>query len=42
MKGTVPNTLAVFFGLFLASVNVWPVLAQEVLAQEATRKAGTA
>jgi ABC transporter substrate binding protein (PQQ-dependent alcohol dehydrogenase system) len=25
----VPNTLAIFFGLFLASVNVWPVLAQQ-------------
>lgn len=29
MKGMVPNTLAIFFGLFLASVNVWPVLAQQ-------------
>ncbi|MDW6026425.1 ABC transporter substrate-binding protein [Mesorhizobium sp. BAC0120] len=29
MKGMVPNTLAVFFGLFLASVNAWPALAQQ-------------
>ena len=29
MKGMVPNTLAIFFGLFLTSVNAWPALAQE-------------
>jgi ABC transporter substrate binding protein (PQQ-dependent alcohol dehydrogenase system) len=29
MKGMVPNTLAIFFGLFLASVNAWPVAAQD-------------
>lgn len=29
MKGMVPETLAVFFGLFLASVNAWPLAAQE-------------
>jgi ABC transporter substrate binding protein (PQQ-dependent alcohol dehydrogenase system) len=29
MKGMVPNTLAIFFGLFLTTVNAWPTLAQE-------------
>ena len=42
MKGMVPYTLAVFFGLFLASVNAWPVAAQEGVAQETAPKAGAA
>ena len=45
MKGMVPYTLAVFFGLFLASVNAWPVVVQDVMAQEGQEtapKAGAA
>jgi ABC transporter substrate binding protein (PQQ-dependent alcohol dehydrogenase system) len=38
MKGTVPNTLAVFFGLFLASVNAWPATAQEAAPKPGTAK----
>jgi len=36
MKGMVPYTLAVFFGLFLASVNAWPIMAQETAPRPAT------
>ncbi len=36
----VPYTLAIYFGLFLPSVNAWPVMAQE--AQETAPKAGAA
>ena len=40
MKSVVPDTLiSVFIGLFLASVNAWPVLAQEAAPQP---KAGAA
>src|SRR5690606_30656148 len=42
MKGMVPYTLTVFFGLFLASVNAWPALAQEGAAQETAPKAEAA
>ena len=38
MKGMVPNTLTVFFGLFLASVNAWPVLAQQPSIQAQAAK----
>src|SRR5262245_36006894 len=38
MKGMVPNTLAIFFGLFLVSVNAWPVLAQQQSDQAQTAK----
>jgi len=42
MKGMVPYTLAIFFGLFLASVNAWHATAQETAPQEAAPKAGAA
>jgi ABC transporter substrate binding protein (PQQ-dependent alcohol dehydrogenase system) len=35
MKSMVPNTLAVFIGLFLASVNAWPVAAEETAPKPA-------
>ena len=35
MKGTVPNTLVVFIGLFFASVNACPMLAQETTPKAA-------
>ena len=38
MKGMVPYTLAVFFGLFLASVNAWPVTAQETAPKPGSTK----
>ena len=38
MKGMVPYTLAVFFGLFLASVNAWPVMAQETAPKAGAAK----
>jgi ABC transporter substrate binding protein (PQQ-dependent alcohol dehydrogenase system) len=40
MKGMVPFTLAIFFGLFSATVNVWPASAQETEPKaEATKPA---
>jgi ABC transporter substrate binding protein (PQQ-dependent alcohol dehydrogenase system) len=38
MKGTVPYTLAIFIGLFLASVNAPPAIAQEGTAPEGTKQ----
>src|SRR5262245_4036296 len=38
MKGTVPSTLAVFIGLFLASVNVGAVVAETAPEQAQTTK----
>jgi ABC transporter substrate binding protein (PQQ-dependent alcohol dehydrogenase system) len=40
MKGMVPNTLAIFFGLFLTTVNAWPTLAQETTPEAEAAKPG--
>jgi ABC transporter substrate binding protein (PQQ-dependent alcohol dehydrogenase system) len=40
MKGMVPNTLAIFFGLFLTTVNAWPTLAQETTPETEAAKPG--
>lgn len=40
MKGMVPYTLTMFFGLFLASVNAWPAIAQEAAPKAGTAKPG--
>jgi len=40
MKGMVPYTLAILFGLFLASVNAWPVMAQENAPQAGAAEPG--
>ena len=40
MKGMVPYTLTMFFGLFLASVNAWPAIAQETAPSAGAAKPG--